>query len=53
MKQQANKGAPRNLAHDMPHDMYEAPTSLPDTNPPPPTAAGLDAIDGLGEAVQL
>lgn len=32
---------------------YEAPTSLPSTNPPPPSVAGLDAIDGLGEAMPL
>lgn len=29
---------------------YEAPTSLPSGSAAPPAAAGLDAIDGLGQA---
>lgn len=42
--------APTPHAAKAAHDIYEAPTSMPDTNPAPPMAAGLDAIDGLGEA---
>lgn len=35
------------------HTPYEAPTSLPSTNPAPPMCTGLDAIDGLGEPMPL
>lgn len=35
------------------HQPYEAPSSLPSGNPAAPSVAGLDCIDGLGEATAV
>jgi hypothetical protein len=46
--------APTPHAANAAHEPYEAPTSLPDTNPAPQSTGGYDALEsGLGEANHL
>ena len=45
--------APTPHAAVVAHEVYAAPSSMPSTNPAPPSTAAYDAIEGLPEATLL